>query len=98
MLIEHRPKRIDVNTVHQLLVYLSRYLGPLNTNDLLEFELPKNSKHPFGNRINSEKPSPLTLAAKETAFPQYNLTFLRRMNSLGLEPRTRGLKGRCSAN
>jgi hypothetical protein len=43
MLIEHRPKRIDVNMVHQLLVYPSRYLGPLNTNDLLEFELPKAS-------------------------------------------------------
>jgi hypothetical protein len=40
---DHQAPAIDVNTVHQLLVYLNRYLGPLNTNDLLEFELPKDS-------------------------------------------------------
>jgi hypothetical protein len=43
MLTERTPKRVDVNTMHQLLVYLSHYLGPLTTHDLLEFELPKES-------------------------------------------------------
>lgn len=43
MLTERTPKRIDVNTINQLLVYLSSYLGPLTTHDLLEFELPNDS-------------------------------------------------------
>lgn len=43
MLIERTPKRVDTNTLNQLLTYLSRYLGPLTTNDILEFELPKDS-------------------------------------------------------
>lgn len=43
MLIERSPKRIDANTMNRLLTYLSRYLGPLTTNDLLEFELTEDS-------------------------------------------------------
>lgn len=43
MLIERTPKRVDVNTIHQLLLYLSHYLGPLTTSDLLEFENPQDS-------------------------------------------------------
>lgn len=38
LLTEHPPKRVDIHTVNQLLIFLRQYLGPITTNDLLEFE------------------------------------------------------------
>jgi hypothetical protein len=38
LLMEKPPKRLDVPTAERLLTFLSRYLGPLTMNDLLEFK------------------------------------------------------------
>ena len=38
LLTEHQPKRVDINTLNQLLLFLRKYLGPITTDDLLEFE------------------------------------------------------------
>lgn len=38
LLTEHPPKRVDIHTLDRLLIFLRQYLGPITTNDLLEFE------------------------------------------------------------
>lgn len=42
-LTDHTPRRVDLNVLSRLMVYLHQQLGDLDTNDILRFEPPKES-------------------------------------------------------